>query len=404
MVLTVKTSAVLFVLALLYAAGAFAYASLPWSEWFPDDYMAALQAIGKCTEEENGTICARPIVRELLSKHTGADIVYAIDARLTPQQCHYLGHVVGQESYTKFGNIEEAIAQCDRSCDSACIHGVIGEAFAQELGLGSSDDVQDVDLAHLSEEDLKTVGARLCESPTACHGVGHSLFQLYHEFAPALAMCREVATEWRPNFCYQGAFMEYADILSSRNARPIDGVEYPERAQFSSLCVMPTIIESRSCFRYFPRMVVETLVREGMTRPNARKEVIDLCLAYPTETRVACIAGYGVYSAYNVLTDMPEALRTCAQFELDADKASCTLGMVSVASEERQEKLVNYCSFIPEEPLRASCFQALFFYLARIGVARESSKLLCREDALCLEQYARYQVDAWQAAEDRYPE
>ena len=400
---TLRSALVFAGLAAAYALAAVAYTAFPAGTGDADDFSTGLKAIGECTNEANGTMCARPAVVALLETHSGEEITRAIDAQFTPQQCHYMGHVVGQESYNKLGDVEAAIEQCGRDCDSACIHGVIGEAFAEELGLGSSEEAQDIDLAHLDPEQMKVIGSRLCVSPTACHGVGHALFQIYGRFEPALEMCREVTSDgWKPNFCYQGAFMEYADILSSRNARPIDGIGYPTLNELVQLCDLPTMTEVRACFRYFPRMVVQTLKHEGVSLEDGKRRLLEICLAYLPEKRHACIAGFGVYSAYNILTDTAEAVRICHQFDSVADQAACSLGITSVATEERQGRIMAYCMAIPDTVLQEYCFHDVFYYLNRLRVPRAASRRLCNGLPACEAQADRYAVDAWDEGLARY--
>lgn len=390
-------------LVILYVCISFVVIKISDGSWFPDEFNAALSSVVDCTKEKNPVACVRPAVKQLVEIESGAEVMDELGRLLTPQQCHYVGHVVGQESYSKYQNVENAISQCNRACDSACIHGVIGEAFAIQLGLGSSDDAQDVDLKHLSPDDIRKVGQRLCESPTACHGVGHALFQTYGKFEPALSMCREVATEWRPNFCYQGVFMEYADILSARNARPVPGVEYPTPETIVSLCDYANLGEKRACFRYFSRIVVETLQKNGYPSKDARSRLLEICTSFPQlDNRVACIAGFGVFSAYNILTDLPEAVRACQQFSYSADKVACSLGLVSVATEERQEKAAAYCAALPDVSLQASCYQAVFFYLNRLGIPMQKSEPLCKSDSICLQESKNFKLDSWEQVKKRY--
>ena len=198
--------------------------------------------------------------------------------------------------------------------------------------------------------------------------------------------------------------MEYADILSARNARPIDGVHYPTVTSLPDFCTgYRSTPEKRSCYRYFPRIVAQTHMREGMPAAEAREQALSICTSYQElQDRVGCLAGYGVYSAYNIITDRARAIRICGQFESMADRAACTVGIVSVASEERQGLIVAYCREIPDESLRADCYQAVFFYLNRLGVPRETSRELCTADALCLDGAAQFADDAWQRVIDRY--
>src|SRR5262249_29525738 len=150
-----------------------------------------------------------------------------------PQDCHYIGHVLGQEVYWKHQDIEAALNECDRACDSACIHGAVGEAFAKALGLSSPEEEKTFDLEHLSKADIETVGQKLCTTTEACHGVGHIIFQTMGTIPSAMAECEKISPKSRS--CFAGVGMEYADILSDRNTRNLPNVTFPSTSTLPTL-------------------------------------------------------------------------------------------------------------------------------------------------------------------------
>ncbi len=242
-------------------------------------FSAMLERADECLGKEGDTVCAVAVARDLLALKSGSEIMDALAERLDQNQCHYAGHYIGKELYReKNGNIEEAIVACNRACDSACVHGIIGEAFATELGY----DDPDFDLKHLGPAEFRAVGARLCAVPTNCHGVGHALFQTYLQLEPSLKTCRDIIGEPLRFYCYQGAVMEFADILSERNMQTIPGIQYPTAETLSRFCDLPLFEERRACFRYFPRIVEETLKKDGFTRSQAMARVREICEAQKT--------------------------------------------------------------------------------------------------------------------------
>ena len=78
--------------------------------------------ISACLEEDNAVACSSGPVSTLLERESGAVVMDLLNRSVTAQQCHYIGHVVGQQSFRRSQSIEEAIRQCNRACDSACIH------------------------------------------------------------------------------------------------------------------------------------------------------------------------------------------------------------------------------------------------------------------------------------------
>ena len=55
-----------------------------------------LNNIESCIEERNATVCSRPFIEEALSFVQGRNVLDELEKRFTEQQCHYIGHVVGQ--------------------------------------------------------------------------------------------------------------------------------------------------------------------------------------------------------------------------------------------------------------------------------------------------------------------
>lgn len=359
-----------------------------------DPFDSALQAAITCSMQRESAECVRPVVITMLALKSPAYILSVLESRLKPQQCHYVGHVLGQQLFTRTPDVEQALAQCSRTCDSACTHGVIGQAFAVALGFPDPNDT-DFDLRHISPTDLQSVGKQLCISPGACHGVGHALFQTYAEFAPAFKMCRDIGGA-SITTCYNGVTMEYADVLSARNMRVVSDVEFPKPESFKELCAFSDTEEARACFRYFPRVVEETLKKDEVPQEEARTQTQKICESYTsTDLRIACFAGIGSHAAYAVLTDTNEAVVKCISYSTNLDQASCMLGIVTVATGDRMNAIAKFCNAQISEPMRAACYQALFYTLDS-GRAEYSVPALCgAENPVCEAASSRAQIDPW---------
>ncbi len=366
------------------------------SRALPERYDAALARVVACTDAKNATTCSRPAVQKLLNLESAAKIMDDVAVRLTPQQCHYVGHVVGQQLFKRNRDVENSISRCSRACNSSCVHGIIGQAFAEELGLESADNSENLDFQHLASDEIQGVGQRLCMSTATCHGVGHVLFQVYGKFEPGLAMCKEIAAGQKNRVdCYHGVFMEYADILSSREIRQTPGVEYPTSESLSSLCSRwPTLEEKISCFPYFPRMVIPTLQKGGSSLAEATSRLREICKSYPRrDDRAACIFGIGVSSWYSSLAlESHNTTGVCQEFSELLDQTACNLGQVSAFTREREPRVVSYCAALPDDGLRASCFQAVFYYLNRLDIPAQEAAELCKDDSVCIRESKNYKV------------
>lgn len=363
-------------------------------------YERSIEKIVACMEQKrDAIICTRPIIRALLETATGAVIVDDLAERLPAMQCHFVSHIVGQQSFDLHGSIELAISQCSRACDSGCPHGVIGEAFAQELGFDDPDLVQDFDLKHLNADDVRKIGKRLCTSAQTCHGVGHVLFQAYGSFPEALAICKEVTPAKILSFCLSGIFMEYADILSSRNMRVVPDLPYPEVDDLDTLCAAQPTADARStCFLYLPRVVVATFEANEFSKEKAVTRFHAICNAYPkgSEPREQCYSGIGAYDSYLLWTDTARARARCEQFSDPRDQASCHYGMVRIDIEDRQSIVFPYCASLSTTPFKSMCYQGAFNKLDAMGVAHEESLALCSGERVCEAAATQYATDPWQ--------
>lgn len=372
------------------------FSVLAWRVTGSDDTnKSMLSNIESCLQEENAVMCSRPLIQKMLESRTGAEVMAEISGVLSPQECHYIGHVVGQQSYVKYEDLESAIGQCDRECDSACVHGAIGEALIEGLGLGRPEEIVDVDFQHLSGEEIQSIGKKLCSSPQTCHGVGHALFQVYKDFEPALDTCAEFGEENnRRSYCAQAVFMEYADIISSRNMRNAESVEYPTLESVSRMCDEIRPSDRRSCFRYFPRVYILVHELSGYTTREARAMLGEHCQSYArVEDRIGCMTGIGVYSSYSIVTDKERAVRTCLAFPELLDQAACNFGLISVASQDRQKETLAFCAAIPHRDLRGDCFKQVFYFFNRLGTDPKTAAPLCNGDEQCLEGSRKYLIE-----------
>lgn len=360
---------------------------------------ADLNALSQCfRQKKNQAICTVPTVKRMLTATSTLALMNVLEEHFGPGECHILGHVVGQQTYIQEKDVEAALSRCSATCDSACGHGAVGEAFADELGY----DDPEVDLKHLSPNEMREVGQKLCASPQACHGVGHALFQGYKEFPPALDMCGTLSkVEVSVNYCYTGVFMEYADILKSRNFRPTESIAYPTPKELLTFCTRFEDREvMRSCFSYFPRIATVTLALSGASDASAYTRMKAVCGTYPPGyIRSACFAGIGFYGGGLTITNPPAARSTCEKMPHPPDIAACNQGLVRVDSLNRMSTSFPYCASLPDEKYRESCFHGLAYRLDALGVTAPDMEARCSGDAACLRAVEARKLDPWRKLE-----
>ena len=362
-----------------------------------------LAAINACGTTANATACTRRIIQKSLQADTPEHLMRMLAQQLPPAQCHFVGHVVGQQTYIRDRDLETALAECPPTCDSACVHGAIGEVFAEKLGLGTPDDKTDVDLSHLSPNELRTVGTQLCTSQEACHGVGHATFQSTLDMHKAMDLCSDVTLP-DSSACYNGVAMEYSDILWSRNMREVDGIVHPDLKGIGTLCLnFSTFAQMRSCFHYFSRIVVAEMTRQSHTEDEGIARVRKICEAYrSTKLQALCFEGYGAYRTYLVLTDQDAALNVCGDVQSDRNKAACYYGQVSAGVENRQQLLIGYCGKLPNEAFQYSCYQTVFSFLYKLEVSTENARAACGDEKSCLQGYADRAQSPWEMMEKTF--
>ncbi|HVU75225.1 MAG TPA: hypothetical protein VHD38_00065 [Candidatus Paceibacterota bacterium] len=356
--------------------------------WPADPFLAGMAKVKKCAQlSRNAPLCAQPAIRSMLDVASGTEIIHTFEKQLTPAQCHYMGHVVGQQSYIKYQGLEKALAQCDNTCESSCIHGAVGEAFEEELGVGTTN----LDLKHLSAADIERIGTQLCKEAEPCHGVGHVLFQAYLKFAPALEECQKVASPENANFCFGGVFMEYADQLNARSLHPTSDVGYPRSFDLPSFCTsQKTIHERRACFLYFPRVVWAVI---GGERDPAVARTASMCETYDPLDRSACFAGIGAFNSYNISTQFDSAQAGCALYPDFGDQASCNSGVITFDVGSDNTAVFAYCHALSTEKLQAVCYQNIFYKLSQRGASLKDVLPYCKNDERCLSEQANYAVD-----------
>ena len=360
-------------------------------------FVADIAAVKACQGEKNQVICSSPFVRHILTYETVSETMDSIAKELPGIQCHFEGHVVGQQLYMKSGSVESALEQCNRQCDSSCVHGVIGEAFAEELGYGNPTESKDVDLSHLSKAQIIKLGGALCGSIETCHGVGHVIFQAEKNIGAGMALCDSFASrEDRIVPCYNGVTMEYSDILTSKNVRNTSDIVPPPASSLRSLCLFSSIDKRHACFRYLGRYAVATLLSLGYSESDALTKIRLICESFPPgDDRVSCMTGIGMYENSSTITNPSEARRVCDASEKLQDKAACVLGEVFTGAAYREKTLAEYCSSFKNEVLEQSCYQDLFHYLFIAHGDMGAARGLCvAGNVACTTGLGNYKLDS----------
>src|SRR4051812_44364738 len=81
--------------------------------------MTLLQGLQQCSKNTSGDLqlvaCTKETVSIQLQKHSAAYLMTEIATSSVPRQfgeCHGIAHIIGEETYNKFGNVEKAAGEC----------------------------------------------------------------------------------------------------------------------------------------------------------------------------------------------------------------------------------------------------------------------------------------------------
>src|SRR5262249_38891516 len=142
----------------------------------------------------------------LLEGRTPEELMLEASTSTVPAKfgsCHSVGHIIGDETYKKYRDVEGSMVRCGSTCSNACIHGVMGAAVTDILGTQ-----YDEDIAHADLGEIKSIGGKYCYQTSLCHGIGHILYIATDDFTSALEGCDSVSEHQSREVCHQGVFMQ----------------------------------------------------------------------------------------------------------------------------------------------------------------------------------------------------
>lgn len=241
--------------------------------------------------------------------------------------CHSEAHDLGVAIMAQTQDVVKAMDTCDTRCTNGCMHGVLGQVFAQAPNAeGSSDGTAPA----LSPDSLCTkVMVTQRHKPGNCaHAIGHALMKL-HATKPerALTDCAKFTDRSMEYYCATGVYMGYEEQWDSR-------VAHHTAAPFP--CTADTKFPA-ACYRYFLRHFTED------DKPSD-EQLLAHCLSLPDRRQMGCFHGLGRYFQSTV-AKTPSALHRVCEKGSDADRVLCIEGAI--------EKLSDYDPALAERACRS---------------------------------------------------
>jgi hypothetical protein len=243
--------------------------------------------------------------------------------------CHGEAHDLGRALYGLRRDVGSALRECGARCTSACMHGVVGEAFGRS-------------------EPAAIVASMngFCASPdmagykpgNCAHGIGHALmFTSGDDLDAALNACLYFAKPGMRYYCATGAFME---IMPKRQPGT--------RAQLHAPCSSYPGFAA-ACYRYRgPSMLGEL--------GGDHEAFIRECQLQQGPTRLGCFHGLGSALTVEVLSDPSVLGRVCGRGNAD-EQVMCIEGAIERLGNADEKRAVAICSTL-DGKAKGACLAA----------------------------------------------
>ena len=336
--------------------------------------------------------CLHTTIAALLSEYPTKTVqaytVATTTADVVRNNCHAIGHIIGEETYKKVGSVESALSECASTCQSACTHGALGAGVLATLG----EDYPDEDIAHASDTDIARIGSQYCSQSTPlCHGIGHILYILNGDDPKALDICASISTGFAREACHQGIFMERAGENESLSPFSATSSYAVHDDDYTFPCLSVAEKFRHACFQFLPRYQSALFAKDGITLPTVKLErSSDACRTLPSKDRSYCFEGIGINADVFVSdsTNQRVIWNVCDQLVESQDRDSCTIGILP-----RETFLggfgLDYCASIRDPNQQTICYNAAFTWMNK-SYYYKAAQMCTQNDTSCIQHLAIY--------------
>lgn len=268
-----------------------------------------------------------PFFRDSLATVTPAAMLDFLEIR--HPYCHGAAHDLGAAVLAKTHDVVKALDTCGTRCTNGCMHGVLGEAFAQPAGNKEGASSVTPDALCAQEVVLSRYKPGNC-----AHAVGHALMKL-NAAKPdrALSQCARFTDRSMEYYCATGVFMSYEeqwDPEETSGTRPAPNFPCMADLQFPA-----------ACYRYLlPRLSAE----DNPTSEQLRAH----CLSLPDRQRQGCFHGLGAYVIDEVGENPALLTKVCGQGG-EIDRALCIEGAIEKLSDHDPAAAERACGTLSGE-------------------------------------------------------
>ena len=246
--------------------------------------------------------------------------------------CHAQAHELGRAIFARLKELGPALTACQTRCTSACMHGILMEAFARERAQEQHVTLGDVEkrMALLCSETGEM--AKMHRPGNCAHGMGHALMMVAgHDVERSLTACASFKNPAMAYYCATGVFMEHFEHVDAM------GGKSPGPRALHAPCDTHTRFPA-ACYRYaVPRMV-------GALKGDVSAVAAE-CLKLPRRQRLGCFHGLGSAGTRGI-AETPALLGSLCGHGSSDDQVLCIEGAIEKLADLNESKALAACAIL----------------------------------------------------------
>jgi hypothetical protein len=216
--------------------------------------------------------------------------------------CHSEAHELGRAVFAHFKDVGRSLVECGSRCTSACLHGVLKEAF----GHSTAEQVR----AQLGAVCTTGAMAEIRRPGNCAHGMGHALMMVTeNDVERAIDGCADFRDTAMAYYCVTGVYMELFDQGAGQSQGK--GAYYPCDAY-------PRY--PAACYRYHGERMLAAADGDA---PKAA----ELCRSLPAAQRRGCFHGLG-FAQMALVAREPKLIAAACPAEPAEDRTLCLEGLM----------------------------------------------------------------------------
>lgn len=269
----------------------------------------------------------------------GANGIIKVLHKINPT-CHGEAHDLGKIVFARIGSIGPALKTCDNACYSACMHGVMMEAFSTTVPEHDhAPDTNESHDHHIEVSDIAPLLTDFCfedidyKAGDCAHGIGHALMAVSeYDIKKAVESCDSFERQSMAYYCSTGSYMEFMNVLEEQTYN--ESLFYPcDKSLFPA-----------ACFRYKMPHVLRRLTK-NMTPSQSLSDLVKECSKLEEFQRLGCFHGIGNAHMPHISIN-PDLLRVVCKYGTLEDQKVCVDGAIERLSRYHPESAKKACSLI----------------------------------------------------------